>query len=865
MKTTPQQTRQLKSQVSLVLVLSAVLCALASVAARVKAAPTQQPTGSGNTATSLPRFVVKPAATEQGATEQSWLRAWVGAALFSRAVNRPAQTGLELRRQDYARLSLRQSVLNTPLQIGAQRYRHGLGTHANSEIQVRLPQPAQSFAAEVGVDNNHDTAGKRGSVVFAVEVGGQEVYRSGACRGGAAAVPVRLALPNSKEFTLRVFDNGDGPDYDQADWAQASVMINGKRLFLDELPIVAAPADFAPEIPFSFLYGGQSSATLLPTWQRTHREETAANGRQRHTITYTDPASGLEVRCEATVFAAHPAIEWVLSFRNTGAADAPLLEAIRPLDLRLQAPAGEVMLHRAHGSTSAATDFLPIDESVAPNARLHFAPSGGRSSDGALPFFNLAWNGGGLAGAVGWSGQWAMQVERNGDRQLTLRAGQQTTRLKLHPGESIRTPRVLLVNWHGGDRMRGHNLLRRLLLAQYVPRHNGQIAVPPVTQNTWFTFNSGNDVTEANQLQAIEAMAPLGVEAYWLDAGWFEGGWPSGVGSWVPRAGAFPRGLKPLGDAAHKKGMKFVLWFEPERVSPGSRIAREHPAWVLHQGNGDGLFNLGDAAARRWLTDLLSRRISEWGVDIFRNDFNIDPLRFWQAADSPDRQGMTEIRYIEGLYALWDELLQRHPGLVIDNCASGGRRIDLEMLSRSIPLWRSDTPVGGKAMPVWDQVQTAGLSLFVPLHASGLWGFDPYTRRSVATTGASISLNTMTEGFSTRQARRGIAEIKALRPLYLGDYYPLLNINLDERQWSAWQFDRPELGRGFGMFFRRSGSPYASIEAGFRGLDANAIYEVSLADAGTTQRMSGAKLSRLTIAIASAPGSALITYRRLAP
>jgi hypothetical protein len=71
-----------------------------------------------------------------------------------------------------------------------------------------------------------------------------------------------------------------------------------------------------------------------------------------------------------------------------------------------------------------------------------------------------------------------------------------------------------------------------------------------------------------------------------------------------------------------------------------------------------------------------------------------DPLPYWRANDAPDRQGMAEIRHVEGLYEFWNDLLRRHPGLVIDNCASGGRRIDLETISRSIPLWRSDWQCG---------------------------------------------------------------------------------------------------------------------------------------------------------------------------
>lgn len=64
----------------------------------------------------------------------------------------------------------------------------------------------------------------------------------------------------------------------------------------------------------------------------------------------------------------------------------------------------------------------------------------------------------------------------------------------------------------------------------------------------------------------------------------------------------------------------------------------------------------------------------------------MDPLEYWQAADVEDRQGITEIRHIEGLYKLWDELRQEFPNLIIDNCSSGGRRIDMETISRSLPL-----------------------------------------------------------------------------------------------------------------------------------------------------------------------------------
>ncbi len=623
-------------------------------------------------------------------------------------------------------------------------------------------------------------------------------------------------------------------------------------------------------LPFSFVYAGASSRKCLASWKVAASEAPPANGKQTHTITYTDPATGLEVVCEATMFADFPAVQWVLCFRNCGKADTPILEDVRPLDLGIAVPpGGPVVLHHSKGSMCEATDFLPIDEPIAANADIHLAPNGGRSSDGVLPFFNLQWQGGGVVTAVGWSGQWAMRLQRETPNHLNLQAGQQVTRLKLHPGESIRTPRILLLCWQGDDPLHGHNLFRRLLITHYLPQRNGAVAVAPVTWNSWFAFNEGNGVNEANQFDWIARTAKTGTECYWLDAGWFEGGWPNGAGSWVPGAKQFPRGLRPLGDAAHKAGMKFVLWFEPERVTPISRIAKEHPEWVLHAGPGDGLLNLGNPAARIWLTDYLSQCFKDWGVDIFRNDFNIDPLRFWRAADAPDRQGMSEIRYIEGFYQFWDELVRRQPGLTIDNCASGGRRIDLETMSRSYPLWRSDTPCAGMGANAWcttDQIQTAGLMLYVPQHTEGVWSFDPYTFRSAATMGASISMDARGKEGSPELANRAIAEVKELRPLYFGDYYPLLEIGGSPQAWAGWQFDRPELGRGFAMFLRRPQCPYGSVDVGLRGLDPQGKYEVEFRPMYETKEkrmLTGAELGRLHVEIGAARGSMLIVYRKI--
>jgi alpha-galactosidase len=438
------------------------------------------------------------------------------------------------------------------------------------------------------------------------------------------------------------------------------------------------------------------------------------------------------------------------------------------------------------------------------------------------------------------------------------------THLVLHPGEAIRTPRILIMQWQG-DRTDAHNRFRRLLLAHYVPRVNGQL--PPFALGAQsFNMNAGGRApqwnTEAGQLRAARINRDIGGETLWMDAGWFDGGFPNGVGNWTVRATEYPNGLGPVGKACADLGLNYLIWWEPERVAPGTRITREHPEFVLGGAKG-GLFNLADPKARAWMTDLLLRQIDEFGVRVYRNDFNMDPLPYWRAADAPDRQGITEIRYVEGLYAMWDEIRAKTPGTVPDDCASGGRRIDLEMCMRSIVQTRSDT-AGAPGRAEWDQCQTLGLSLFLPLHATFNWETDTYSVRSAATCGYLGEWDILDPAFPVKQATACFAEIKENRKFWYGDFYPLTGWSMAADPWMAWQFDRPDLGEGIVQAFRRAQSPYVAFQARLRGLDAARSYEVALIDdehRSAVRTMKGADLAVLELRLEKPRSSVVVRYK----
>lgn len=653
---------------------------------------------------------------------------------------------------------------------------------------------------------------------------------------------------------------------------------------------------------FSFRYDGAPSDALLAGWQTAEAAAAPDGGTQR---TYLDPVTGLQVAVTLRRFTDFPAFEWVIEFTNRGAADTPILEDIRALDVTLPFPANErLRLHHANGSLCQMDDFLPQVTDLRPGSRKSLAPHGGRSSNGAFPFMNLQRGDGGLVLAVGWSGQWQAAFERGQDA-LHITAGMERTHLRLHPGETIRTPRILLIDYEGAEWETGNNLLRQMLLAHYMPRLNGELVMPPSGQCLQFYFYLTNQAGEQYEMKVGPRIAELGADVHWIDACWFggTGQWWQEVGSWSVNREKFPNGLRPISDAARARGLKFVLWYEPERVQVNTEIYRDHPEFLVASDTDKQnlLFNLGNPAARRWMTDLLSDGITEHGIDIYRQDHNFDPWVYWQVADAaegPDRVGISEIRYIEGLYTMWDELRDRHPGLWIDNCASGGRRIDLETMSRSLPLWPSDfhDAVGmihGLAMHVGDQCINAGLAHWVPLFGGGVWNFTPYGTRSEIIGGfifgfniepedfppddvASVAkaLDTIGKGktlldddFPMDAARAAIAEWRSVRPFFLGDFYHLLPLTVSYHDWCAWQFHRQDMDAGIAVYLRRHRSPFGAMLAGLKRIDPAAQYDVSVSPdyaEAPCARMSGSELAQLSVTVPDAPGSVLLRYTRVA-
>ena len=387
---------------------------------------------------------------------------------------------------------------------------------------------------------------------------------------------------------------------------------------------------------------------------------------------------------------------------------------------------GDFALHNMRGDDCSPESYRPLVFPLGKESHLRFAAAGGRPTNGtASPYFNVEWSGQGVIVVFGWPGQWAAEFARDKTNGLTIRSGQELTKLKLLPGEQIRTPLNVLMFWKG-DFVRAQNLWRRWMLAHNVPRVGGKLPQP---------FNSiclGLQQSEASELAGIDSYVNNGVtqDYWWMDAGWYpcRGEWWN-TGTWEPDKKRFPRGLRAVSDYAHSKGMKMVLWFEPERVAPNSWLTQNRPQWIFGGAQG-GLLYLGNPETRKWLTDHVDRLLKEQGIDLYREDHNFDPLGYWRRNDAPDRQGITENLHVQGHLAYWDELRRRNPNIFIDTCASGGRRNDLESLRRALPLLRSDFHAPGDSsnplMQIGNQGHTYGMSMWIPFFGAGEYYNDRY-------------------------------------------------------------------------------------------------------------------------------------------
>lgn len=645
------------------------------------------------------------------------------------------------------------------------------------------------------------------------------------------------------------------------------------------------------QVPFSFTYDGKASGVLLKAWERQVTTKKLDNSRTLHSVSWIDSRTGLKLTCQVIEYQDFPALDWVLYVKNTGDKNTPILEELFALDARFErARPGEFTVNHLRGSDAAANDFEPLSDVIPATGALTIysrsnptsmaGPSGSPSVE-AMPMFDVQYGNEGIVAALGWDGPWTATFEREGEQAARVRAKMNETHLYLEPGEVIRSPRVLLMFWKGGDLIDAHNIWRRLILAHYSPTPGGKPFTGLTAESVW-----GNVMDAEHHIQAINWWGDhdIPMECYWMDAAWTDmsRGWFAHQSDQTPNPKLYPNGMKPVSDAAHKRGMKFLLWFVPHSLNPEVGFGKKYPQflgpiWTYPQYPGQKFYALdhGNPEINKTAIDYFSKVIKDFGVDIFRQDGTAG----WPGDTDPDRSGISQIKYTMGFYEFWDGLLKNNPGLMIDNCATGARRLELETMKRSIQLHRSDVPLQ-PTFPMIMQAFDQGLFPWVPLHGAVcvLPGLTPYSFRSCYTVALLTGMPDTGlppavfyddvakrwEKVDMDLLRRLMKEYLAVRPYVFGDYYPLTPYSREPNVWVGWQWYRPDMGEGMVQMFRRPESDQDSIHVKLRGLDPTADYTLTNTDLPGKATMTGRQLMQdgLTVPIADKPGAAVVVYKR---
>ena len=488
--------------------------------------------------------------------------------------------------------------------------------------------------------------------------------------------------------------------------------------------------------------------------------------------------------------------------------------------------------------------------------------------------------------SLAWSGNWSAEFWHDPFRDLSNQparginlgfrmgpAGPAPQRV-IEPGETIVTPETHLGILHESE--------DAVIASWHQHLRTSVIPARPLGKELYSI--AGRVVEEPGPwiLKEIEIAAEMGAQAFMVDAGWYGdefGGWWDRRGDW--QVGSWmPGGLKGCRDLCHKHGMLFGLWMEPEAVGPKSKVLKEHPEWLMRSDGNRVIAQLLDLAnpeAAAFFQSEVVRVVREHQVDFFKIDYNV---RIQEGGQHP-RHGFSESehwRHYETLYATFDQVRREMPEVALENCASGGGRNDLGMMSRFHYACESDFSMFPRSIRAIN-----GLTMFLPPESLCYYHNHMAMAHQRADLDTHLRVTLFAQpifvGFGAQDADRSTpyfqktkryiqlakdftSPILAAKPVV---YHHTPGIGLyAPTDWCVLEYGAQDRSRGYAGVFRL-GAGEAEYVLRLRGIDPGAAYEVTLDNSGRSRRCTGAELTDggLRIRLNAANTSELVLYREV--
>jgi len=476
------------------------------------------------------------------------------------------------------------------------------------------------------------------------------------------------------------------------------------------------------------------------------------------------------------------------------------------------------------------------------------------------------------AGQSGWyagiefSGRTRISLAREKDSlkgEMGLNPDPKPFRTRVSPGETFEAPRIFLGAFRGGPDGAG-NVLRpwvRAVLGNPLTWKSANY--PMVVNNSW---GGGMEVNEEIAKRMIRDAAGLGIEMFHVDAGWFRG-----VGDWYPNPKKFPHGLAVVADDAHQHGLKFGLWVDWTQAGlstePGALNARDpkvrdwmvtdlHSDWEPEPFKGQTV-DLGVPAVKEWCTRETDRIVTDYHLDMLEHDGYLvadgcDRTDHPHAAPDPlnkcvykswgsyrvDSSNSTDVSYhaVRSYYDIYSGLRKKHPGLLFEICADGGRMVDFGTAAHGDYFSITDTydPLSNRRAfyDTSHALPAAMLESYVEKWPTPRLENFRYMLRSGMMGWFTIMIDTASWSDEQRNAAKAEIELykDQLRPFIRDANLFHISARPDGVHWDGIEYFDPARHSGVVYAFHGSTTAETSHRFVLRGLDPAASYQIQFHD-----------------------------------
>ena len=477
---------------------------------------------------------------------------------------------------------------------------------------------------------------------------------------------------------------------------------------------------------------------------------------------------------------------------------------------------GDVWVSHLHGTWAA--EGLLVQEPLEREMLVIKNKDGSRNShtDHAEVMFSLDGkpqeNAGRVIGAaLCYSGNYELRIDTRDTDYHQFYAGinPDNSAYKLEPKEVFKTPELALTYSNEGLSGASRNFHR--WGRNYKLAHGNQPR--KILLNSWegVYFN----INEPGMDQMMADIASMGGELFVMDDGWFGVKYPRltdncALGDWQVDRNKLPNGIGWLVEQAHKHGIRFGIWIEPEMTNTTSELYEKHPDWVLKaperevvtgRGGTQLVLDLANPEVQDFIFKVVDDLMTENPeIDYIKWDANMPVANHGSQYLPKDRQSHLLIEYHCGFAAVCDRIRAKYPDLTIQACASGGGRANWGVLPWFDEFWVSDnTDALQRVRMQW------GTSYFFPAiamasHISATPNHTVFRTTSLkyridvamsGRLGMEIQPKNMTEE-EKALCRKAISEYKEIRHVVqLGDIYRLVS-PYDDYNMASMMYVSPE-------------------------------------------------------------------------